>query len=59
MSSTDTPDKGVPPLSDQELALVDGVLKDMTEGESEPVISVTAAPDVGTPPAMFGAGGPM
>ncbi|EJF62512.1 bifunctional 6-phosphofructo-2-kinase/fructose-2,6-bisphosphate 2-phosphatase [Dichomitus squalens LYAD-421 SS1] len=59
MSSADTPAKGVPPLSDQELALVDGVLKDMTEGESEPTISVTATPDVGTPPAMFGAGGPM
>ena len=62
MSTSHTPDKSLPPLSDRELAAVDGVLKDMTEGDDGqpgPAIPITVARDVGTPPAVFGAGGPM
>ena len=67
MSSADTPDVVLPPLTHRELAAVDGVLKDMSENaRSEPSISITAAPgidtpahDVGTPPVMFAAGGTM
>lgn len=66
MSATDTPDKNVAQLTDRELAAVDGVLKDMSENANEPNITITVArdvdapvPDVGSPPAVFGAGGPM
>ena len=68
MSSSDTPDAVLPPLTHRELAAVDGVLQDMSENasRSEPRISVTPAQgidtharDVGTPPAVFVAGGTM
>ncbi len=66
MSAADTPDKGLARLTDRELAAVDGVLKDMSENATEANITITVsrdvdAPirDVGSPPAVFGAGGPM
>ncbi|KAI1790706.1 bifunctional 6-phosphofructo-2-kinase/fructose-2,6-bisphosphate 2-phosphatase [Ganoderma leucocontextum] len=60
MSNSDTPQNSLPPLSDRELAAVDGVLKDMSgDDDGQPVVPITVARDVGTPPAMFGAGGPM
>lgn len=60
MSTSDTPKTSLPPLSDRELAAVDGVLKDMSEDDNgQPAVQITVARDVGTPPAMFGAGGPM
>ena len=60
MSTSDTPEKALSPLSDRELAAVDGVLKDMSEDDDgQPAVPITVARDVGTPPAMFGAGGPM
>ncbi|KAI0807025.1 bifunctional 6-phosphofructo-2-kinase/fructose-2,6-bisphosphate 2-phosphatase [Fomes fomentarius] len=66
MSATDTPDKGLARLTDRELAAVDGVLKDMSENATEANITITVsrdvdAPirDVGSPPAVFGAGGPI
>lgn len=60
MSTSDTPEKSLAPLSDRELAAVDGVLKDMSEDDNgQPAVQITVARDVGTPPAMFGAGGPM
>lgn len=67
MSAADTPDGILAPLTHRELAAVDGVLKDMSENaHSQPHIAITGAPgddthvhDVGTPPAMFAAGGKM
>lgn len=69
MSAADTPDKKPAQLTDRELAMVDGVLKDMSENATEPganiPITVTRDVDgptpetVGSPPAMFGAGGTM
>ena len=59
MSAADTPRSQTPPLTSRELAAVDGVLKDVKANKSTPDVTVTAAADVGTPPAAFGAGGPM
>ena len=68
MSAADTPDGILAPLTHRELAAVDGVLKDMSEGAAtpDPTISITVAPGVDThahrvdtPPAVFAAGGPM
>ncbi|KAI0781273.1 bifunctional 6-phosphofructo-2-kinase/fructose-2,6-bisphosphate 2-phosphatase [Trametes elegans] len=60
MSAADTPQRrATPPLTSRELAAVDGVLQDVRATEASPEISVLVAPDVETPPAAFGAGGPM
>ncbi|KAI0637301.1 bifunctional 6-phosphofructo-2-kinase/fructose-2,6-bisphosphate 2-phosphatase [Trametes polyzona] len=61
MSAADTPKNGGSPvLTTRELAAVDGVLQDVKEAnKSSPDITVTPSVDVGTPPAAFGAGGPM
>ncbi|KAI9056645.1 bifunctional 6-phosphofructo-2-kinase/fructose-2,6-bisphosphate 2-phosphatase [Trametes sanguinea] len=59
MSAADTPRNNSPPLTSRELAAVDGVLNDVKAIKSSPDITVTAASDAETPPAAFGAGGPM
>ncbi|KAI0646743.1 bifunctional 6-phosphofructo-2-kinase/fructose-2,6-bisphosphate 2-phosphatase [Trametes meyenii] len=59
MSAVDTPKSASPRLTTRELAAVDDVLQDVRAHEHSPDITVTAATDVGTPPAVFGAGGPM
>ena len=66
MSAADTPSKAPAQLTDRELAAVDGVLKDMSENENGGNVSITVTrdvdmpvPDIGSPPAVFGAGGPM
>ncbi|KAI0362795.1 bifunctional 6-phosphofructo-2-kinase/fructose-2,6-bisphosphate 2-phosphatase [Trametes cingulata] len=60
MSAADTPQRSAtPPLTTRELAAVDGVLQDVKASKSSPDITISSAPDVGTPPAAFGAGGPM
>lgn len=61
MSAADTPyGKPTPTLTRRELAAVDGVLQDVeAANKSSPDITITTTADVGTPPAVFGAGGPM
>ncbi|KAI8998941.1 hypothetical protein BD414DRAFT_138619 [Trametes punicea] len=62
MSAANTPQDRSPPLTSRELAAVDGVLKDVKAIKSSPDITVTTAPpdtETETPPAAFGAGGPM
>ncbi|KAL1947499.1 hypothetical protein VTO73DRAFT_13223 [Trametes versicolor] len=61
MSAADTPHgKSSPTLTRRELAAVDGVLQDVeAANKSSPDITITTTADVGTPPAVFGAGGPM
>lgn len=63
MSASQTPQGSKsPPLTTRELTAVDSVLQDVeAANQSSPDITVTTASsvDVGTPPAVFGAGGPM
>ncbi|OJT14217.1 Fructose-2,6-bisphosphatase [Trametes pubescens] len=61
MSAADTPrERPSPTLTRRELAAVDGVLQDVeAANKSSPDITITTTADVGTPPAVFGAGGPM
>lgn len=61
MSAADTPHgKSSPSLTRRELAAVDGVLQDVeAANKSSPDITITTTADVDTPPAVFGAGGPM